>query len=210
MNPIALKHGRKVYAYACGRCGAVPIVGSYSGYDPAEVKKRIRQQVKESEAHARRCCSCSTCGAELPDETYGYCEPCRAKEDERVARVSATMREQYEARHARNEAAITAVGGCMESAFALASTMSDTSEECWCAGWLEGCEFSLWSMVQDPAGGDHEWGLGTVTAAEVATLRRLSEEAGGWWRWDTEAGGGVFVPMAEWLAMVETRGASGG
>lgn len=80
---------------------------------------------------------------------------------------------------------------------ALRELMSDISEDCWCAGWLHGLEYSLWSMVQ---GGDRKFGMDEVRQHEVDELRRLSEEAGGWWAFPDDATDEVFVPMADWLA----------
>lgn len=87
--------------------------------------------------------------------------------------------------------------GDKSPAAALASYMSELSEECWCAGWLSGCEFALWMLAND--GGGH-WGQDIVTPEAAAQLLALSEEAGGWVRW-ADGVGAVFVPMDEWKEM---------
>lgn len=51
----------------------------------------------------------------------------------------------------------------------LAQLISDISEDCWCAGWLDGCEHSLWDMVtgDNP---EREWGMGKVDQDDIAEL----------------------------------------
>ena len=89
-----------------------------------------------------------------------------------------------------------------DAAEALAIHMSNISEDYYCAGWLCGLEFTLWAMVQ---GGDRRFGLGTVTEDEIATLRSLSERAGGWIVWDDDhdplKSGRAFVTHEEWAVM---------
>jgi hypothetical protein len=89
----------------------------------------------------------------------------------------------------------------------LYNLMSDISEECYCAGWMSGNEYTLWAMVRDPAASRH-YGMSEVSAEDVEELRQLSEQLGGWvvW-WDdgdepglpATAWGRRFLPMAEWL-----------
>jgi hypothetical protein len=71
----------------------------------------------------------------------------------------------------------------------LETFMSDISEDHYAAGWNMGLEYDLWSMVR---GGSRHYGMGTVTEADVAKLKQLADEAGGWWKCDE------FVPIAEW------------
>jgi hypothetical protein len=86
---------------------------------------------------------------------------------------------------------------------ALVDLMSDISERCYCAGWLGGLEYILWHMLTDPAA-SREFGMGVVEDEEIADLRAISEEIGGWICWQHHAPCGErFVPMAEWLKMVE-------
>jgi hypothetical protein len=81
----------------------------------------------------------------------------------------------------------------------LADLMSEISEDCYCAGWLIGTEFVLWGAVLN---GPIEWGCGDVTEEQVAALRRLSGEIGGWIAWEVSDDpmntGPVFVPIVEW------------
>lgn len=75
----------------------------------------------------------------------------------------------------------------------LVAAMSEMSEELYCAGWMSGIEYTLWSyVVGNPGPG---------LAAEVEQLRRLAALAGGWWAWSKDAQRETFVPMAEWLEM---------
>jgi hypothetical protein len=75
--------------------------------------------------------------------------------------------------------------------------MSGLSERYFCAGWLDGLEFSLWSAAH---------GLGKVrrfiSRCDAEHLRKLSKRAGGWIVWDD---GPRFVSMEKWL---ETLSAS--
>ena len=61
----------------------------------------------------------------------------------------------------------------------LRSKMSDLSETCWAAGWLDGLEFSLWAMVTADESKYGEWGLGYVPSETLAELAALSAIADG-------------------------------
>lgn len=91
----------------------------------------------------------------------------------------------------------------------LYDTMSEISERCYAAGWMQGNEYRLWSACADPTDPLH-YGMGEITAHEVATLRGLSAEIGGWIHWCDDAThpqlhiddwGPRFVPMLEWVGM---------
>ena len=53
----------------------------------------------------------------------------------------------------------------------LAQAISDLSEDCWCAGWLDDCEHVLWEMlgITEP----REWGMGYVTPEDLIAARQL-------------------------------------
>ena len=96
---------------------------------------------------------------------------------------------------------------------ALYQLMSDISEECYCAGWMAGNEYTLWEMVSDPAA-ERRYGMGAVEPEQIEEMRAIAAEIGGWIRWrddDGEKGlppsewGSVFIPMPEWLEMYERR-----
>lgn len=201
MNPIALCHGRRIYAYACGRCLVVPIVGEYMGYptDASKHAKRVSMKAEEYKHAAASCCLCQDCKAELePGTDRGRCEPCEAAHEKRMAKVAEDFHSRDARREAHNQATMASVGADVEAAAQLAAEMSEISEHYYCAGWLIGLEFSLWPFVADTSGEQHYFGMGTLSPAEVENLRTLSQKARGWWRWDEDLGGEVFVPLAEW------------
>jgi len=72
------------------------------------------------------------------------------------------------------------VAGATVDQQALYEYMSYLSEDCYCAGWMEGTEAACWEAVVN---GGTRFGIGFITAEEAAELRRLSETAGGWWHW---------------------------
>ena len=83
---------------------------------------------------------------------------------------------------------------------ALASLMSDISQEHYCAGWMNDLEQRLWGMLQ---GKDRQYGNGVVSDANIAQLRSLHEKCGGWIVWQGrdaghEPSGMKFVTTAEW------------
>lgn len=88
----------------------------------------------------------------------------------------------------------------------LYRAMSDISEDCWYAGWLHGNEFHIWNALQS---GELGYGLTEINRNDLDTVKALSEKVGGWIVWrDDEHGlpleewGPYFVPMDEWLAIV--------
>jgi len=94
----------------------------------------------------------------------------------------------------------------------LADAMSEISEDCWCAGWLIGLEFDLWQALAE---GPREYGAGKIGAGDIARLRLLSDECGGWIAWrraeDPRDSGEEFVPIGEWRARyAEARAARAG
>lgn len=96
----------------------------------------------------------------------------------------------------------------LRAAEELRQLMSDISENCYCASWLMGLEYTLWSFATDPStrrGTD--WGQDSVSEGEIGELRRLSAECDGWIVFDTEAPitktclGETWVPLDKWLIM---------
>jgi hypothetical protein len=80
-------------------------------------------------------------------------------------------------------------------AFVLAQTMSSISERCYCAGWMMGCEYTLWDAVVNRRPTD--WGQGRITERDIQALQWLSDCAGGWIVWDDDTSE-TFVPIEEW------------
>jgi hypothetical protein len=79
---------------------------------------------------------------------------------------------------------------------ALATYMSDLSEEFWRAGWMRDLEFMLWSLIE---GKETDASL-TLTRDQLATLKSLSNACKGWivFRRDTQE---TFVSMPEWVQL---------
>lgn len=80
----------------------------------------------------------------------------------------------------------------------LCAQMSDLSEEYYCAGWLIGLEFSLWSMLE---GGSRNFGMSVVTEKEIGELRSLHKRCDGWWVWSEDLQGEAFVSTEEWIVI---------
>ncbi len=81
----------------------------------------------------------------------------------------------------------------------LCELMSHISEDCFCAGWAGDCEYDIWQAMQhaDP------WPENRAMSPRLLRLcRKLSTEMDGWIYWANEP---QFVPMAQWLAMVDER-----
>lgn len=79
----------------------------------------------------------------------------------------------------------------------LAHLISDTSEDCYCAGWLHDCEHVLWDMANDP-NSDLSWGMGIVPRASLDRMLALSMRAGQWVHWDDERGGVHAIDLDAW------------
>lgn len=77
----------------------------------------------------------------------------------------------------------------------LYSGMSDISEICYFARWMDNLEFALWESV---LGGPRNYGIGQLTDDDIANLKGLSEACGGWYYWEEGARDAKFVPLAEW------------
>jgi hypothetical protein len=87
----------------------------------------------------------------------------------------------------------------------LYETMSDISEDCYCAGWYMSNEYHIWSALQD---GDRRYGMGEMDAEQLDKCRTLAEELNGWVIWfdddddatlPVEEWGPRFVAMDKWL-----------
>jgi len=87
----------------------------------------------------------------------------------------------------------------------LAKHLSEISEKCWAARWLDGVEYFAWTWLAEERVGPVSYGMGTVHEEDLAALRKLSALAGGWVYWlehDDPAEEGVrFVPLARWQEM---------
>lgn len=79
----------------------------------------------------------------------------------------------------------------------LLRRMEEISEDHYCAGWMSGLEFDLWNAAH--ATEDYRYGMGVIDTAQREALRKLSQDAGGWWRWSKTAGGPEFLKTADWI-----------
>jgi len=87
----------------------------------------------------------------------------------------------------------------------LYDMMSEISEECYCAGWMDGNEFTLWEAIQT---GEMRYGMGNIDKEKLAKVAALSVLTGCWIIWkDKEHGlpleehGPYAIPIAEWIAI---------
>jgi hypothetical protein len=81
----------------------------------------------------------------------------------------------------------------------LLQLIRDTSEECWCAGWLVDLEFILWDAMLT---GKANFGWGAANERYLIRMRYLHELAGGWWTLPKGEEFERFVPTEEWLKIL--------
>jgi hypothetical protein len=193
--PLTNPDGR-VVAWQCGVCLHIPSVGAmYMGEAP------VVAYANSSKRSAESCCRCERCGGGLSDGyRHGVCAKCKLEADAEQAKREAEWAAEAECRIVVQEEALAGSNN-RASALALAELMSDISEECYCAGWMMGLEYALWDMV---LGGSRRYGQSEASEEQVAEMRRLSERAGGWVRWQDDVGE-VFVPLDEWVAEYASR-----
>ena len=165
-----------------------------------------------SREHAARCCACDECGGVYPcrsvprtgNQPFRTCGECWT--DEREVEWSSQLKkvEEEHARLARREADSIGAALDREAALALRSLMSELSERCWCARWMEGTENFLWEAASGVRCGEHpspvEWGWGSVGGPDIARLHALHVASGGWWHFD-DSGAKLFVVIADWERM---------
>lgn len=75
----------------------------------------------------------------------------------------------------------------------LANRMSEISEECYCAQWLDNLEYSLFCLMLKGGG---EFGQDEVSAEDAVALRCLAKLSDSWIVWDD---GEKAMPLAEWI-----------
>ena len=100
----------------------------------------------------------------------------------------------------------------MEMRQELCNTMSAISEDCYCASWLDGLEYSLWAAMQYPnIPGELHGAMMEIDLEKLDRCRELSSALGGWIIWVSdltdppalpgEEWGPRFVTMDEWTAI---------
>ncbi len=65
----------------------------------------------------------------------------------------------------------------------LANFMSEISERCYSAGWMEDLEYVLWDAVIN---GEKPYGHGKVTNQDIQILKLLSDYCKGWIYFDEQ------------------------
>jgi hypothetical protein len=72
--------------------------------------------------------------------------------------------------------------------------MSYLSEEAYCAGWMDGLEYELWTaVVEEP----RSYGSIAIGEKECARLRRFSAACAGWIVYD-DTEGPKWLPLDVW------------
>lgn len=79
----------------------------------------------------------------------------------------------------------------------LANFMSELSEDCFHAGWLDGWEYVLWNSLVNSLEGGYPLGKDCISKRDHSRLWRLKEACGGWIIW-VEDHGRRFVPIEVW------------
>ncbi len=79
----------------------------------------------------------------------------------------------------------------------LAESMSEISEDHFCAGWLIDLEYSLWGIVSGLS--PNEFGFGPIEWWKIRRLKALSAATGGWIERLRDAEHETFVPLEIWL-----------
>jgi hypothetical protein len=92
----------------------------------------------------------------------------------------------------------------------LAAMISMISQRVYHEIWFCDVEFNLWTALGDYLSGSANlpetkryFGFESVTERELATLKRLSDQTGGWVYWDTGLGRARFVTLEEWEAIYQ-------
>lgn len=81
----------------------------------------------------------------------------------------------------------------------LYEKMSAISEDCWCAGWLSGNEYTLWEILH---GDRHEYGRAAVSYEDLEELWVLSQQANGWiWTGHGRQYTPQLVTFAQWRVL---------
>lgn len=172
----------EVVAYVCGRCGNVV------GIEKRPGKSRSEEDRTFARIRAEKCCVCKRCGARPVGSDAVWCVQCRDEIDRAVREA---------ADEAERKASDTFDGAKNRlAAGILLGELESISEECWRASWLSDLEDGVWVRVECGGG---PYGMGEITEDRAEILRALFDLAGGWFRWDDDAGEAVFVGKAEWL-----------
>ncbi|ARS40052.1 hypothetical protein CA265_10485 [Sphingobacteriaceae bacterium GW460-11-11-14-LB5] len=72
-----------------------------------------------------------------------------------------------------------------EKELRLATFMSEISENCYSAGWMQNLEYELWYALIN---GERKYGQSYITEADISTLLKLSTDADAWIVYDDDKG----------------------
>lgn len=90
------------------------------------------------------------------------------------------------------------------AAYGLLALMTGISEECWCAGWMDGLEYRLWDIAIS-ATTPTRYGQGEISPRVTFLLKNLALEAGGWWIYD-DTDGVKFLRTEDWISLRKQKG----
>lgn len=104
----------------------------------------------------------------------------------------------------------TLYDGMDEDEKALCALMSDISEKCWCAGWLDGTEYILWGMLNmfhnlTLTHDSLHWGQDSVDIVELVKLSHYSHITKKWIVWSDLGNVAVDIPQWELIYAEATR-----
>lgn len=77
----------------------------------------------------------------------------------------------------------------------LANTLSDISEQCWCAGWLRDCEYVFYRAMQQGGMKDEDE---NVSASQATVLKWLSDTCAGWMHWPDGVNAPTYITISDW------------
>ncbi|PAC31090.1 hypothetical protein [Flectobacillus sp. BAB-3569] len=83
----------------------------------------------------------------------------------------------------------------------LAYYMSEISEKCYAASWMQGLEYALWNAVIN---GEQAYGQDFISKKNCETLRILSEACDSWIYFD-ESSEETAISLSLWKKMVEIK-----
>ncbi|MFD2584454.1 hypothetical protein ACFSR6_18295 [Pedobacter vanadiisoli] len=82
-----------------------------------------------------------------------------------------------------------------EKELKLAHFMSEISERCYAAGWMQNLEYVLWHAAIN---GERKYGQSYITEDDIATLIKLSADANAWIVFDNKKEE-TALSLKEWM-----------
>lgn len=83
----------------------------------------------------------------------------------------------------------------------LAKLMSEISERCYAAGWMQNLEYILWESLLK---GEREYGQSRITTQDINALKALSETSNSWIYFDVRKEE-IAVDLTGWLRKFQRR-----